>query len=211
MKLCMFSPSEHELERGWPGRIDGDVVVQLATQTLQTFFTGGGNAREHATYPLADVALRAPVLHPPSIRIFDNAGDFVFANPAAIHGPDDPLVLPDGVDAVEAQLRLAAVIGADQAIGGFTLLNEWQAPQLRGAKVRDFAISLGPLLVTPDELETAGDWDPLVELVARNTRLYPGDILAAGGELLGPFGAGDVVEVGFEPIGTLRNSVVARS
>ena len=50
------------LERGWPGRIDGDVVVQLAAQTLEAFFTGGGAAREHAVYPLADVMLRAPVL-----------------------------------------------------------------------------------------------------------------------------------------------------
>ena len=205
----MFSPAEQELERGWPGRIDGDEVVQLAAQTLQAYFTGGGNAREHARYPLEDVVLRAPVLHPPAIRIFGDDGDFVFANPAAVHGPYDSVVLPEGVDAIEGRLRLAAVMSAGREIGGFTLLNEWHAP-LRGAKARDFAISVGPVVVTPDELETAGDWDPLVELVARNTRLYPGDIRAAGGELLGPFGAGDVVEVGFEPIGTLRSSVVAR-
>jgi 2-keto-4-pentenoate hydratase/2-oxohepta-3-ene-1,7-dioic acid hydratase in catechol pathway len=208
VKLCMFSPRGQELERGWPGRIEGDTVVQLAAQTLQTFFTGGGDAREHATFSLDDVVLRAPVLHPPSIRIFDADGDFAFANPAAVRGPDDSIALPDGVETIEAQLRLAAVIG-DGAIGGFTLLNEWHAPQLRGAKARDFAISLGPVVVTPDELETAGDWDPLVEYVGRNTRLYPGDILAAGGELMGPFHAGDLVEVGFDPIGVLRNYVVA--
>ena len=205
----MFSPREQELERGWPGRIVGDEVIQLAAQTLQAYFTGGGSAREHARYPLDGVVLRPPVLYPPAIRIFDNDGDFVFANPAAVHGPDDPVALPEGVDAIEGQLRLAAVMGADREIGGFTLLNEWHAPQLRGAKARDFAISLGPVVVTPDELETAGDWEPLVELVARNTRLFPGDILAAGGELLGPFGAGDLVEVGFEPIGTLRTPVVS--
>ena len=39
MKLCMFSPKGQDLERGWPGRIDGDRVVQLAAQTLQAFFT----------------------------------------------------------------------------------------------------------------------------------------------------------------------------
>ena len=89
MKLCMFSPRDQELERGWPGRIDGEKVIQLAAQTLQAFFTGGGTAREHAEYPLADVVFRAPVLHPPSVRIFDDAGDFAFANPTAIHGPDD--------------------------------------------------------------------------------------------------------------------------
>jgi 2-keto-4-pentenoate hydratase/2-oxohepta-3-ene-1,7-dioic acid hydratase in catechol pathway len=205
----MFSPREQHLERGWPGRIDGDVVVQLAAQTLHAFFTGGGDAREHATYQLEDVVLRPPVLHPPAIRIFDSQGDFVFANPAAVCGPEDEIALPSGVDAIEGQLRLAAVVGAG-AIGGFTLLNEFHAPQLPGAKGRDFAIALGPIVVTPDELETAGDWEPLIEHVGRNTRLYAGDIVAAGGELLGPFHAGDVVEVGFEPIGTLRNAVATR-
>jgi hypothetical protein len=48
VKLCMFTPIELDLERGWPGRIDGDRVLHLAAQTLQAFFTGGGGAREHA-------------------------------------------------------------------------------------------------------------------------------------------------------------------
>ena len=64
-------------------------MIQLAAQTLQAFFTGGGQAREHAEYPLADVVFRAPVLHPPSVRIFDEGGDFAFANPAAIKAADD--------------------------------------------------------------------------------------------------------------------------
>jgi 2-keto-4-pentenoate hydratase/2-oxohepta-3-ene-1,7-dioic acid hydratase in catechol pathway len=210
MKLCMFSPAGHDLDRGWPGRIEGDTVVQLAAQTLQSFFTGGGTAREHATYPLAEVDLRSPVLHPPSIRIFGGDGDFTFANPAAVRGPGDEIELPAGVDAVEAQLRLAAVIGAEQQIGGFTFLTEWIAPQLPGMKARDFALVLGPTVVTPDELDSAGDWQPLVEHVGRNTRLYAGDVVAAGGELLGPFHAGDEVEVGFDPIGSLRNVVGTR-
>ena len=207
MRLCMFSPADHELERGWPGRIEGDTVVQLAAQTLQSFFTGGGNAREHATYALEDVVLRPPVLHPPAIRIFGADGDFTFANPAAVRGPGDEIPLPAGVDAVEAQLRLAAVIGADEQIGGFTFLAEWIAPQLPGAKSRDFALVLGPTVVTPDELATAGDGLPLVEHVGRNTRLYAGDVVAAGGELLGPFQAGDEVLAGFDPIGQLQNVV----
>jgi 2-keto-4-pentenoate hydratase/2-oxohepta-3-ene-1,7-dioic acid hydratase in catechol pathway len=204
----MFSPVDAELERGWPGRIDGDAVIQLAAQTLQAFFTGGGTAREHATYPLDAVVLRPPVLHPPSIRIFGSDGDFVFANPAAVCGPDDEVVVPPGADAIELELHLAAVIGADGSPGGFTFLGEWLAPRLPGAKSRDFALSLGPTVVTPDELESAGDWAPLIEHVARNTRLYPGDVVAAGGERLGPFGADDLVEAGFEPIGMLRNLVV---
>ena len=70
MRLCMFSPKELDLPRGWPGRIEGDRVVQLAAQTLQSFLSGGGRAREHAEYRLEEVDLRAPVLHPPSVRDF---------------------------------------------------------------------------------------------------------------------------------------------
>jgi hypothetical protein len=171
----MFSPREPFLERGWPGRIDGETVTQLAAQTLQAFFTGGGQAREHAEYPLADVVFRAPVLHPPSVRIFDDAGDFAFANPAAIKAVgEEPDVI--GAEPVE---RVAAIIGADGAIGGFTPLVEWVAPQLQGAKQRDFALVLGPVVTTPDEGFPAGaDWERLVSHAAENTTLYPGDLIA---------------------------------
>ena len=46
----MFTPRELQLERGWPGIIDGETVIQVAAQTLQAFFTGGGTARHHAEY-----------------------------------------------------------------------------------------------------------------------------------------------------------------
>ena len=175
MKLCMFSPREPFLERGWPGRIDGDTVVQLAAQTLQAFFTGGGLAREHAEYPLADVVFRAPVLHPPAVRIFDEDGDFVFANPAAIRAVGEEPDLP-GAEQVE---RVAAIIGAEGAIGGFTPLVEWVAPQLQGTKRRDFALVLGPVVTTPDEGVPPGvDWERLVAHAAENTTLHPGDLIA---------------------------------
>src|SRR5512134_1904601 len=80
----MFHPVDHPMERGWVGRIDGDQVVHLAAQTLQSFFTGGGSAREHAVYLLADVCLLAPVLHPAAVRVFEDERTFAFANPAAI-------------------------------------------------------------------------------------------------------------------------------
>jgi hypothetical protein len=175
MRLCMFSPREAVLERGWPGRIDGDTVIQLAAQTLQSFFTGGGHAREHAEYPLAEVVFRAPVLHPPSVRLFDEAGDFAFANPAAIKAVgEDP-----GVAGAEQVERVAAIIGADGAIGGFTPLVEWVAPRLQGTKQRDFALTLGPVVTTPDEEVPPGvDWEQLVARAAENTTLYPGDLIA---------------------------------
>jgi hypothetical protein len=200
----MFSPVDLDLERGWPGRIDGDRVIQLAAQTLQSFFTGGGRAREHAEYALAEVVLRAPVLHPPSVRIFDD-GDFRFANPAAIVGPGDAVRIPEGADEIRPVLRRAAVIGADGAVGGFTLMNDWVAPGLAGAKAHDFAISLGPFVVT-DAVEDLGD---LVAYAARNTRLLPGDVIAAPGEAQEPVRAGDVVELSLPPFDRLRNVVAA--
>ena len=204
----MFSPRDRDLPRGWPGRIEGDRVAQLAAQTLQSFFTGGGEAREHEEYALDDVVLRAPVLHPPTVRIFGQDGDFSFANSAAIYGPEDAVLLPAGVEQVESDLRIAAVIGAGGAIGGFTLMNDWVVPALAGAKARDFALSLGPVVVTPEEFPSRGDWTALVEHAGRNTRLLPGDILAAGSLRDGPYRAGDVAEVKLEEIGVLRNIVV---
>ena len=203
----MFSPRELDLERGWPGRVEGDRVVQLAAQTLQAFFTGGGSAREHAEYPLEEVVLRAPVLHPPTIRIFDS-DDFSFANPSSIYGPDETVPLPLGANGVEAQERLAAVIGAGM-IGGFTLMNDWISPSLSGAKARDFAISLGPVVVTPDEFAGGDlDWATLLDHAELNTRFFPGDVIAGpvrhrGGSV----GAGGSVELSHPVIGTLRNDV----
>jgi len=174
VKLCMFSPRDQHLERGWPGRIDGEMVIQLAAQTLQAFFTGGGQAREHAEYPLAEVIFRAPVLRPPSVRIFDDDGDFLFANPAAIKAADEE----PGVPGAEQVDRVAAIVGADGAIGGFTPLVEWVAPQLHGAKRRDFALTLGPVVTTPDEGAPPGvDWERLVAHASENTALFPGDLI----------------------------------
>jgi hypothetical protein len=222
----MFSPVALDLERGWPGRIEGDRVVQLAAQTLQAFFTGGGQAREHAEFPLADVALRAPVLSPPSVRVYrDDA--LGFANPASIYGPDATVPFPARTLLLE--VALAAVIGADGAIGGFTVMNDWSAPELGAVKDRDFATSLGPVVVTPDDFDGAraayvvrvngvevaqaalhpGDWPELVAYAARNTRLLPGDVIAVGGADPVEVLAGDVVELDVERVGVLRNYVAA--
>ena len=203
----MFTPREPELERGWPGRIDGDRVVQLAAQTLQAFFTGGGSAREHAEFGLDDVLLRPPVLHPGSVRIFDG-DDFVFGNPSCIFGPEETVPLPRGADRVDAQLRVTAVIGAG-VVGGFTLMNDWLAPELGGAKAHDFATSLGPVVVTPDEFDGgAVDWHVLLDHAELNTRFYPGDLVAGPVvERAGPFRAGDEVELGVDGIGALRSRI----
>jgi hypothetical protein len=208
----MFTPRAMELERGWPGRIDGDHVVQLAAQTLQAFFTGGGDAREHAKYALDDVLLRAPVLHPPSIRIFGRDGDFMFASPEAIHSPGDVVHVPEGVASIVPVLRIAAIVGAGGAVGGYTLMNDWEAPELSGAKATDFATSLGPIVVTPDGFEPADvDFPALFAYAGRNTRLLPGDVIVApGGQRKAAVGPGETAEVSLPPFGALRNPVAQR-
>src|SRR5213594_4813365 len=136
----MFTPRELTLERGWPGVVEGDTVVQLAAQTLQAFFSGGGRARRHAEYALADVDLRAPVLQPPSVRDFyafeqhvktaraSRGQDvppewyeipvFYFSNPAAIYGPEDDIAIPPDTNELDYELELAAVIGVEGQIAG---------------------------------------------------------------------------------------------
>lgn len=222
----MFHPQEQPLERGWVGRLDGDHVVQLAAQTLESFFTGGGNAREHAVYPLAGVRLLAPVLHPPSIRVFDDEGGFEFANPAAVVGPGAEIAAPDG--SVALLPRLAAVVGADQRIAGFTGFADWRRGPAPPPKDRDFALGLGPTVVTPDELpdqvelvvyvdgdERRGwqagpdfEWEGLRSLAAAGTTLRPGDLLAAPWAWsVDPLPAPALVEIDFGPIGTLSQLV----
>ena len=198
----MFTPAAADLERGWPGRIEGDKVVQLAAQTLQSFFTGGSSAREHAEYPLADVLLRAPVLEPPVVRLFEDPTSFSFANPTAIRSPGAFIPRPDG--RLDVATRLAVVIGSDGAIGGWTGLAEFRAPGLAPPKDRDFALVLGPVVDT--ELADGFDWEAARALAELNTRLRPGDVL--GGPVLevredlasGP------LELELDGLGTLYNA-----
>jgi Rv2993c-like, N-terminal len=186
MRLCMFHPADRPMERGWVGRIDGDTVVHLAAQTLQSFFLGGGGAREHAEYPLAEVRLLAPVHYPPSVRVFESAESFEFANPAAVLPPGAEAPVSRDASSVEALVRPAAIIGAGESVGGFTILGELRADGVRPPKDRDFALYLGPVVVTPDEddLVTLDHkapfaWKDALALAAANTHLRAGDVIAA--------------------------------
>jgi len=183
-------------------------VIQLAAQTIQVYFTAGGALREHAEYPLAEVDLRAPVLYPPCVRLFGEDGlDFAFGNAAAVRSPGDEIPWPDGANELRTGPAVAAVIGDAGAVGGFTGANIWTAPGLPGAKSRDFALSLGPVLVTTDEYAPGADWEERVAHAARNTVLRPGDVLAV------PVAPGEPVERGevaveIPRIGALGNRVV---
>jgi fumarylacetoacetate (FAA) hydrolase len=160
---------------------------------------------------------------------------FYFSNPAAIVGPGEPVRRPEATRMLDFELETAVVIGVpagggELGIAGFTLMNDWSARDVQAgevtvglgpAKAKDFATSLGPLLVTPDELpyedgrlriearvEVNGrelsrsdaaaqhfGWPQIVAHAARDTRLRPGDVLGSG-TLTG----GCLLELGpFEP------------
>ena len=228
VRLCMFHPNEQPMERGWVGRIDGDRVLHLAAQTLQSFFLGGGGAREHAEYRLDEVTLLVPVIYPPAVRVFDAQEAFEFANPMAVRGPGAVAVLPAGAETLTLLPRLAAVIGADGAIGGFSLFADWRASANAAPKDRDFCAALGPVVVTPDELDHARsaltvrvdgaerlgssvvefEWEAARALAAAGTELRPGDLLVAPSPAaLDGIGPGATVELDAPEIGVLLTTV----
>jgi fumarylacetoacetate (FAA) hydrolase len=97
---------------------------------------------------------------------------FYFTNTSELYGTDEDVPYPRRSREVDFELELACVIGregrdiaADDApayIAGYMVMNDWSARDLwreeqmlnmGPAKGKDFALSLGPALVTPDELE----------------------------------------------------------
>jgi 2-keto-4-pentenoate hydratase/2-oxohepta-3-ene-1,7-dioic acid hydratase in catechol pathway len=91
---------------------------------------------------------------------------FYFSNPASIVGPD-AVVPPASTQELDFELEVAAIVAGDgRSIAGFTVMNDWSARDIQRremklnlgpAKGKDFATSLGPFLVTPDELPESLD------------------------------------------------------
>jgi 2-keto-4-pentenoate hydratase/2-oxohepta-3-ene-1,7-dioic acid hydratase in catechol pathway len=111
---------------------------------------------------------------------------FYFTNPYAVIGAHDDVPVPPGCQLLDFELEVAAVIGRDgaslspaaarAAIFGYTVLNDWSARDLQRremkvglgpAKGKDFATTLGPWLVTADELEPYRDPDGFLALGMR--------------------------------------------
>lgn len=146
---------------------------------------------------------------------------FYFTNPAAVRGPHDDVPISPGSAMFDYELEVAAVIGragsdldpetAADHIAGYTILCDWSARDLQmaemklglgPAKGKDSATTVGPYLVTPDELGrlelgmrasvngvpySAGRLDDLywsfgqlLAYASRGTRLVPGDVIGSG-------------------------------
>lgn len=145
---------------------------------------------------------------------------FYFACPATVFGPYDDVPMAPGSAWQDFELEVAAIIGtggkdlsvdqAQAAIIGYTIFNDWSARDLQNmegqlgigqAKGKDSGITLGPYLVTPDELPsglgvtalvndkeigsgTTADMDwsfaEIISYASRGVTLKPGDVIGSG-------------------------------
>ncbi|MFC8672158.1 fumarylacetoacetate hydrolase family protein [Streptomyces griseorubiginosus] len=153
---------------------------------------------------------------------------FYFTNPYAVVGAYDDVPVPPGCGRFDFELEVAAVIGApgrdltpEQArdhILGYTILNDWTARDLQAfemqvglgpAKGKDGSTTLGPWLVTTDELDAHRDdegrldlglrvdvngvtvgrdslanmawtFEEMTSYASRGTEIRPGDVLGSG-------------------------------
>jgi 2-keto-4-pentenoate hydratase/2-oxohepta-3-ene-1,7-dioic acid hydratase in catechol pathway len=177
-------------------------------------------------------------------------------NPDSILGPYEDVKWPSYTEQLDYELELCAIIGkrgreireedATSYIAGYTVFNDWSARdiQFREMNVRlgpalgkDFANSIGPCLVTPNEIDiytapmqaringevwssgTQGamrfNFPQIIAHLSSDQTLMPGDLLGSGTvgggsglELDRWIQPGDVVELEVEGIGVLRNRVV---
>ena len=102
-----------------------------------------------------------------------------YSNPAAVCGPFDDVPLPPGCEVFDFELEVAAVIGnpgsnltlaeAGAHIAAYTIFNDWSARDIQRrelagvhgpVKAKDSASTLGPVLVTADELEPVSQRRP---------------------------------------------------
>ncbi|GAA4740433.1 fumarylacetoacetate hydrolase family protein [Flavisolibacter ginsenosidimutans] len=108
----------------------------------------------------------------PMIPEFDQYPVFYFTNHHGVKGPGEVLCMPDHFEKLDFELEAAIVIckhgrnikaeEADEYIGGLMIMNDLSARTLQmqemllnlgPAKGKDFATTVGPWLVTLDELE----------------------------------------------------------
>jgi fumarylacetoacetate (FAA) hydrolase len=156
--------------------INMDDVQILAPVPNPTSYRDGYAFRQH-------VAAARKNRRMDMIPEFDQFPIFYFANHNSIQGPGEIVCMPDHLNKLDFELEAAVVIckpgkniKADEAneyIGGYMIMNDISARELQAeemklnlgpAKGKDFSTVIGPMLVTPDELE-----DYLIEAKENHT------------------------------------------
>jgi 2-keto-4-pentenoate hydratase/2-oxohepta-3-ene-1,7-dioic acid hydratase in catechol pathway len=108
---------------------------------------------------------------------------FLFMAPHAVTGPYDDVAIAPDTERFDFELEIAAVICRDvrnatpaqarEAIGGYCVMNDWSARDVQGremklklgpSKGKDFATTIGPWVVTADELDACRDDDGFLDL-----------------------------------------------
>jgi 2-keto-4-pentenoate hydratase/2-oxohepta-3-ene-1,7-dioic acid hydratase in catechol pathway len=146
---------------------------------------------------------------------------FYFSNPYAVGGDGEEVAVPPGCTELDFELEVAAIVGRDGAdlspeegeasIAGFCVMNDWSARDIQRremklsmgpVKGKDSATSLGPMMVTPDELEDvrAGRAYDLAMTATVNGREYSRASLAevywSFGEMIAYASRGTMVRAG---------------
>ncbi len=163
---------------------------------------------------------------------------FYFSNHLVMKGPNDVIRRPEHCEMLDYELEIGCIIGkkgmnikaedADEYIFGFCILNDWSARDLQRkemkvglgpAKGKDFATSIGPYILTKDELEpfrvgkgydltmtakvngrelSSGNmkdiyysFGEMIERASDYVTLYPGEIIGSG-----TVGSGCILELG---------------
>ena len=181
-------------------------------------------------------------------------------NRRSVVGPDEDVAWPSYTGKLDYECEVAAIVGrggrdiaageAPDHVFGYTIMNDWSARDVQAdemacwlgpAKGKDFATSLGPWLVTPDEWSPEDDhpmtvtvdgetWSTgstagrrwsfadMLAWVSRDEDLWPTDVLGSG-----TFGGGcgldldrwlqpgAVVTLAVDGLGELTNRVVRAS
>jgi fumarylacetoacetate (FAA) hydrolase len=186
----------------------------LRPPTLRDFMVYEEHATAQGTKERAEAWYRMPV--------------FYFSNTLRIFGPNDTVPYPSTTQQLDYELEIACVIGREgrdvreadafEHVAGFCIMNDWSARDLQvdestvglgPAKGKDAATSLGPWLVTADELAPQlrdgmlelhcairtngcawledGDagaayhtFGAMIERASRDSRIVPGDVLGSG-------------------------------
>jgi fumarylacetoacetate (FAA) hydrolase len=166
---------------------------------------------------------------------------FYFSNTGSLKGHQESVKKPASTNELDFELEVGAIIGkdvqdvseseAEDAIFGYLVLNDWSARDLQRAEMKcslgpakgkDFATSIGPWVVTKDELadkrvgpgrynltmlarkngkeisrgnfkDLTHDFTKMIERGSRDVMLYRGDLLGSG-----TVGTGCILELGPE-------------
>lgn len=169
MKLCRFVLNTNP-EEARSGIFHGHHVYE----------TDGSNPQ--GTYELSKIQLLTPLINPPSVKLFEQTQDYLWyrnLNPMGLMPTEAQLTIPTHAKRFGVEIRPAAVVSdmgelidleeASTFILGFVLivnfvaldiLEEEQKLGLSSCFPYDNEFILGPLLVTPDELESYRTDDP---------------------------------------------------